>query len=78
MRRLTWKSIAVAAALTSVSGCASWDNMSHAQKGTVIGAGAGAATGAVITNGGALGTIGGGVVGGIIGHEVGERKDERK
>jgi osmotically inducible lipoprotein OsmB len=78
MARQAWKSIAAAAALTVVSGCSTWDNMSNAQKGTVIGAGTGAAAGAVITDGGALGTIGGGVVGGIIGHEVGENKDDRK
>ena len=39
---------------------------------TAIGAGAGAIGGAVLTDGSALGTLGGAAVGGIIGHQVGK------
>jgi osmotically inducible lipoprotein OsmB len=59
---------AVAAAmLVSLGACA---GMSRQDKNTVIGAGAGAAGGALLTNGSAVGTVGGAAVGGIIGHEV--------
>jgi osmotically inducible lipoprotein OsmB len=53
-----------AAALTLVSlmGCS---GLTRQEKGTVIGAGAGAVLG-----GGTLGTLGGAVVGGVIGHEI--------
>ena len=53
--------------LLSLSGCA---GMSKQDKGTAIGAGAGAVGGAVLTGGSAVGTVGGAVVGGVIGHEV--------
>ena len=43
-------------------------------KNTAIGAGAGAVGGALLTNGSAVGTIGGAAVGGIIGHEVSKPK----
>jgi len=55
-----------AVTLTSLAGCA---GMTAQEKGTAIGAGAGAIGGAVL-GGGTLGTIGGAAVGGIIGHEV--------
>ncbi|MEY2897581.1 MAG: hypothetical protein RL669_1850 [Pseudomonadota bacterium] len=53
--------------LLGLAGCA---GMSEQDKGTAIGAGAGAVGGAILTGGGALGTIGGAAVGGVIGHEV--------
>lgn len=56
----------------SMAGCSSWDNMSHRQKTTVGGAAAGGLAGAVITNGGILGTVGGAALGGIIGDQVGK------
>lgn len=56
----------------SVVGCSSWDGMSHRQKTTVGGAAAGGLAGAVITNGGVLGTVGGAALGGIIGNQVGK------
>lgn len=55
-------------------GCATWDNMSSADKGTA----AGAVVGGVVGNsvgGGVLGTVGGAAVGGVIGREVGKRND---
>jgi osmotically inducible lipoprotein OsmB len=48
--------------------------MSGQDKNTAIGAGAGAVGGALLTNGSAVGTIGGAAVGGIIGHEVSKAK----
>jgi osmotically inducible lipoprotein OsmB len=53
--------------LLGLSACA---GMSAQEKGTVIGAGAGAVGGSVLTGGSALGTVGGAAVGGVIGHEV--------
>ena len=53
--------------LLSLGACA---GMSRQDKGTAIGAGAGAVGGAVLTGGSGLGTVGGAVVGGVVGHEV--------
>lgn len=59
---------AVAAAmLVGLGACA---GMSRQDKNTAIGAGADAVGGALLTNGSAVGTVGGAAVGGIIGHEV--------
>lgn len=55
--------------LLGLAGCA---GMSTQDKNTAIGAGVGAAGGAVLTGGSAVGTVGGAVVGGVIGHEVGK------
>jgi osmotically inducible lipoprotein OsmB len=69
-----WTVSAVAAAtLLGLAGCA---GMSQQDKGTAIGAGAGAVGGAILTGGSAVGTVGGAVVGGVIGHEV--SKDDKK
>ena len=73
MKRL----IAVGIAAALASGCSTWDSLSNQEKGTVIGAGAGAAVGNA-TVGGPLGTIGGAAAGGVIGNQVGKRQDERK
>ena len=68
------KSIAVAtvsiAFVLGLGGCA---DMTHQQRDTAIGAGAGAIGGAVLTGGSPLGTAAGAAVGGVIGHEVGKR-----
>ena len=68
--------MAVAVAALLAGGCAQWDRLSGAEKGTAIGAGTGAAVGHAV-GGGALGTIGGAAAGGVIGHEVGKRQDQR-
>ena len=60
-------SVLAAAMLLGLGGCA---GMSAQDKNTAIGAGAGAVGGAVLTNGSAVGTVGGAAVGGIIGHEI--------
>jgi len=54
-----------------LGGCA---GMSHQEKSTAIGAGAGAIGGAILTGGSTAGTLGGAAVGGIIGHEVNKPK----
>jgi osmotically inducible lipoprotein OsmB len=60
-------STVAAAMLLGLGGCA---GMSQQEKGTAIGAGAGAIGGAVLTGGSAIGTVGGAVVGGVIGNQV--------
>lgn len=62
--------IVVFVVLFSMTGCS---NMSKRDRNTAIGAGAGAVGGAILTDGSALGTIGGGVLGGVIGHQVGKK-----
>lgn len=56
----------------SIAGCG---GMTRQQRDTAIGAGVGGVAGSVLTDGSALGTVGGAVVGGVIGHEV--SKDRR-
>lgn len=53
---------------TGLGACASWTTE---QKGTALGAAAGAVVGGVVTGGSALGTVGGAAVGGFIGNGVG-------
>lgn len=58
-----------AVAATMLLGCS---GMSTREKDTAIGAGVGAAAGAVLTGGSAVGTVGGAAVGGVIGNQVGK------
>ena len=60
-----------AAALISLSACA---GMSTRDQNTIIGAGAGAVGGAILTGGSGVGTVGGAAVGGVIGNQIGKRK----
>ena len=73
MNRIS-KACAVALLAATAAGCSSWDGMSSRQKSTVTGAGIGGVAGAVLTNGGVLGTVGGAAVGGVIGDQVGKRR----
>jgi len=67
--------VAAAAALfIGLGGCA---GMSQQDKGTAVGAGAGAIGGAVLTGGSAIGTVGGAVVGGVIGNQVSKPKKDQ-
>lgn len=59
----------VAGGLLALSGC---KNLSEQEKDTAIGAELGAISGAILTDGSGLGTVGGAAVGGIIGHEAGQ------
>ncbi|MDU2938327.1 MULTISPECIES: osmotically-inducible lipoprotein OsmB [unclassified Superficieibacter] len=64
------KMAAVVLAVTvaiSLSACSNW---SKRDRNTALGAGAGAIGGAVLSDGSALGTLGGAAVGGVIGHQV--------
>lgn len=63
-----------AVTLALLFGLSACENMSTRDKNTAIGAGIGAASGAVLTNGSALGTVGGAAVGGLIGNQVGKDK----
>ncbi len=71
MMNLTSKKMAAAVlAVTlamSLSACSNW---SKRDRNTALGAGAGAIGGAVLSDGSALGTLGGAAVGGVIGHQV--------
>jgi osmotically inducible lipoprotein OsmB len=69
------KSIGIIVISTGLGACA---GMSSTEKGTLVGAGAGAVAGSVITGGNPIGIIGGAAAGGIIGHEVGESRDRRR
>jgi osmotically inducible lipoprotein OsmB len=57
--------------LISLSGCG---GMSARDKSTAIGAGVGAAAGAIVTGGGVIGTVGGAAVGAVIGNQIGKDK----
>ncbi len=66
---------AVAAALVvSLSACA---GMSARERNMIGGAASGGGAGSVLTNGSALGTVGGAAVGGVIGNEIGKNKQRR-
>lgn len=67
-KKMTAAVVAVALVM-SLSACSNW---SKRDRNTALGAGAGAIGGAVLTDGSALGTLGGAAVGGIIGHQVGK------
>lgn len=71
MNQGRWISALTLSILLGLGGCA---GMSKQDKGTAIGAGAGAIGGAILTGGSAIGTIGGAAVGGIVGHEVSKDK----
>jgi len=60
-----------AAVMLGIAGCG---GMSTRNKDTAIGAGLGAAGGAILTDGSAMGTLGGAAVGGVIGNQVGKNK----
>jgi osmotically inducible lipoprotein OsmB len=64
-------SFTTALLVLSLTGCS---NLSTRDKNTIIGAGIGAAAGAVLTGGSGIGTAGGAAVGGIIGNQVGKHK----
>lgn len=61
--------VAAVALLVGLSACA---NMSTRDRNTAIGAGVGGVAGSVLTDGSAVGTIGGAVVGGVIGNQTGK------
>ncbi|MGL5700271.1 MAG: osmotically-inducible lipoprotein OsmB [Kluyvera sp.] len=74
MTSMNKKMTAAVLAVTLVMSLSACSNWSKRDRNTALGAGAGAGAvgGAVLTNGSALGTLGGAAVGGIIGHQVGK------
>ncbi len=68
IRRMAVSSV-VAVVLLGLGACS---GMSTRDKDTAIGAGVGAAAGAVLTGGSAVGTVGGAAVGGLIGNQIGK------
>ncbi|KML67034.1 MULTISPECIES: osmotically-inducible lipoprotein OsmB [Pectobacterium] len=65
-KRVATAALAITLAVT-LAGCS---NMSKRDRNTAIGAGAGAVGGAILTDGGTLGTLGGAAIGGLIGRQV--------
>ncbi|GKW24307.1 osmotically-inducible lipoprotein OsmB [Pectobacterium quasiaquaticum] len=65
-KRFATATLAITLAVT-LAGCS---NMSKRDRNTAIGAGAGAVGGAILTDGGTLGTLGGAAIGGLIGRQV--------
>lgn len=61
------KMLAVIASMMLIGGCA---NMTPQERNTAVGAAVGGVAGSVLTDGGAIGTIGGAAVGGVIGSKV--------
>ncbi|ATE62805.1 glycine zipper 2TM domain-containing protein [Thauera sinica] len=68
----------IAAASLGATGCATWDHMSSREKSAAAGAAVGGVAGAVITDGGILGTVGGAAIGGVIGDQVGKDRNRRR
>ena len=66
MKKSWIAAVCLAASLTACSG------MSTRDRDTLVGAGVGAAAGAALTGGDAVGTVGGAAVGGIIGNQIGK------
>ena len=58
------------AAAIILAGCSTWNKQ---QKGTAIGAGAGAAAGALITKGSIWGILAGAAIGGVAGNLIGKK-----
>lgn len=66
IQKLAWR-VVTGAMIVGLAGCS---GMSRRDENTAIGAGIGAVGGAILTNGSAVGTIGGAAVGGVIGNQV--------
>jgi osmotically inducible lipoprotein OsmB len=75
MNKSLW--VAVFALSIGAAGCSTYEGMSRAEKGAVIGAGVGALGGAAVSDGSVLGTAAGAAVGGVVGNEVGKRRSSR-
>ncbi len=72
MRKKMW---ILGLALLSSAGCSS---MNNTQTDTLVGAGAGAGTMALLTRGNPVATVFGGLVGGLFGNSVGRAEDHRE
>ncbi|MFT4171390.1 MAG: glycine zipper 2TM domain-containing protein [Rhodocyclaceae bacterium] len=67
-------SLAAALGLSLIMGLGACANMTPRERDTAVGAAIGGAAGAIIDDGGAVGTLGGAAVGGVIGNQVGKNK----
>ena len=67
MKTRTFLAGSSVAALIALSACS---GMTAREKNTAVGAGVGAAAGAVLSNGSVLGTGAGAAVGGVIGNQI--------
>ena len=66
------KTITTVAAVALITVLGACSGMSTSDRDTALGAGIGGVAGAVLTNGSAVGTVGGAAVGGVIGNRVGK------
>ena len=66
------KTITTVAAVALITALGACSGMSTRDTDTALGAGIGGVAGAVLTNGSAVGTVGGAAVGGVIGNRVGK------
>lgn len=73
MTMLRKKSLITATALLLALSLSACGTMSTRGKNTAIGAGIGAVTGAVLTGGSSIGTVGGAAIGGVIGNQIDKR-----
>lgn len=71
----TW--IPVLALVAAAGGCTTWEGMSSRERSAVIGAGVGGTAGAIATDGGVLGTVGGAAIGGVVGDQIGKHRERR-
>ncbi|MGO3741666.1 glycine zipper 2TM domain-containing protein [Kerstersia sp.] len=67
----------LAVLLGTLAACSTWDGMSGREKSAVGGAAIGGAAGAVMSDGGLLGTVGGAAIGGVVGDQVGKHRDKK-
>ncbi|CAM4359309.1 glycine zipper 2TM domain-containing protein [Kerstersia similis] len=68
---------AVVMLMGTLAACSTWDGMSSREKSAVGGAAIGGAAGAVISDGGLLGTVGGAAIGGVVGDQVGKHNEKK-
>ena len=72
MNGKNWVTLVILSLGLGTAGCATYEGMSRAEKGALIGAGVGAVGGAAVSDGGVLGTSGRAAAGGLNGKEVGK------
>ncbi len=73
MKHTTMRPYLLAVVMALALATSACGTMSSRGKNTAIGAGIGAVTGAVLTGGSSIGTVGGAAVGGYIGNQIHKR-----
>lgn len=66
------------AVLMLMTGCSTWDGMNHRERSATTGAALGGVAGAVVTDGGILGTVGGAALGGLLGDQFGKSSNNNR